>query len=81
MLARANASDYGLGGSVWSADTDRALAIAERVASGTVWVNETQALSPLAAFGGRRQSGIGVEGGREGLMEYTATQTISVAKV
>jgi len=81
VLARANASDYGLGGSVWSADTDRALAIAERVASGTVWVNETQALSPLAAFGGRRQSGIGVEGGREGLMEYTATQTISVAKV
>lgn len=80
VLARANASDYGLGGSVWSADTDRALGIAERVASGTVWVNETQALSPLAAFGGRRQSGIGVEGGREGLMEYTANQTISVAK-
>ena len=79
-IARANASDYGLGGSVWSADTDRALAIAERVASGTVWVNETQYLSPAAAFGGRRQSGIGVEGGREGLMEYTAAQTISVSK-
>ena len=79
-IARANASDYGLGGSVWSADTDRALAIAERVASGTVWVNETQALSPLAAFGGMRQSGVGVEGGREGLMEYTAAQTISVKK-
>lgn len=80
VLARANASDYGLGGSVWSADTDRALAIAERVASGTVWVNEIQALSPLAAFGGMRQSGVGVEGGREGLMEYTAAQTISVRK-
>lgn len=79
-LTRANASEYGLGGSVWSADTDRALDIAQRVASGTVWVNETQHLSPVAAFGGRRQSGIGVEGGREGLMEYTATQTISVRK-
>lgn len=79
-IARANASEYGLGGSVWGADTDRALAIAERVASGTVWVNETQYLSPVAAFGGRRQSGIGVEGGREGLMEYTAAQTISVKK-
>lgn len=79
-LTRANASEYGLGGSVWSADTDRALDIAQRVASGTVWVNETQHLSPIAAFGGRRQSGIGVEGGREGLMEYTATQTISVRK-
>ncbi|WP_374527602.1 aldehyde dehydrogenase family protein [Novosphingobium sp.] len=79
-IARANASEYGLGGSVWGADTDRALSIAERVASGTVWVNETQYLSPVAAFGGRRQSGIGVEGGREGLMEYTAAQTISVKK-
>lgn len=79
-LARANNSEYGLGGSVWSADTDRALDIAQRVASGTVWVNETQYLSPIAAFGGRRQSGIGVEGGREGLMEYTAAQTISVKK-
>lgn len=79
-LARANDSEYGLGGSVWSADTDRALEIAQRVASGTVWVNETQYLSPIAAFGGRRQSGIGVEGGREGLMEYTAAQTISVKK-
>lgn len=79
-LARANDSEYGLGGSVWSADTDRALKIAQRVASGTVWVNETQYLSPIAAFGGRRQSGIGVEGGREGLMEYTAAQTISVKK-
>lgn len=79
-IQRANASDYGLGGSVWGADTDRALAIAERIASGTVWVNETQYLSPIAAFGGRRQSGVGVEGGREGLMEYTAAQTISVRK-
>lgn len=75
-IARANATDYGLGGSVWGSDEDRAFAVAQRVASGTVWVNETQHLSPTAAFGGMKQSGIGVEGGVEGLLEYTSAQTI-----
>ena len=75
-VARANATDYGLGGSVWGTDEDAALAVAERIASGTVWVNETQHLSPTVAFGGMKQSGVGVEGGREGLLEYTNTQTI-----
>jgi aldehyde dehydrogenase (NAD+) len=75
-VARANATDYGLGGSVWGTDEDKALAIAERIASGTVWINETQYLTPLAAFGGMKQSGVGVEGGVEGLLEYTNTQTI-----
>lgn len=55
VVARANATDYGLGGSVWGRDEDRALEIAQRIASGTVWVNETQYLSPTAAFGGMRQ--------------------------
>lgn len=76
VVARANATDYGLGGSVWGEDEDAALAVAQRIASGTVWVNETQHLSPTAAFGGMKQSGIGVEGGREGLLEYTNAQTI-----
>ena len=76
VVARANATDYGLGGSVWGGDEDRALAIAERIASGTVWVNETQHLTPFAAFGGMKQSGVGVEGGVEGLLEYTNAQTV-----
>ncbi len=76
VVARANATDYGLGGSVWSADEKQAMAIAERIASGTVWINETQYLTPLAAFGGLKQSGVGVEGGVEGLLEYTNAQTI-----
>ena len=49
--------------------------------SGTVWVNETQHLSPMAAFGGMKQSGVGVEGGVEGLLEYTNAQTIVRKKV
>ena len=77
VIGKANASDYGLGASVWGADEDRALAVAERIASGTVWINETQHLTPFAAFGGMKQSGIGVEGGQEGLLEYTQPQTIT----
>jgi aldehyde dehydrogenase (NAD+) len=76
VIARANATDYGLGGSVWGNDEDKAFEIAQRIASGTVWVNETQHLSPMAAFGGMKQSGVGVEGGVEGLLEYTNAQTI-----
>lgn len=75
-IARANASDYGLGASVWGSDEDAAFAVAERIASGTVRVNETQHLTPLAAFGGVKQSGVGVEGGVEGLLEYTNLQTL-----
>ncbi len=76
VVRRANATDYGLGGSVWGNDEDKAMEIAQRIASGTVWINETQHLSPMAAFGGMKQSGVGVEGGVEGLLEYTNAQTI-----
>lgn len=76
VIARANASEYGLGASVWGTDEDAALAVARQIASGTVWINETQHLSPLAAFGGMKQSGLGVEGGTEGLLEYTNAQTL-----
>lgn len=80
VIARVNASEYGLAGSVWSADEDKAFEIAERIQSGTVWINETQYLSPMAAFGGMKQSGLGVEGGLDGLLEYTTTQTLIVRK-
>lgn len=76
VIARVNASEYGLGASIWGADERHALAIASRITSGTVWVNETQHLSPTAAFGGMKQSGLGVEGGTGGLLEYTNAQTI-----
>jgi aldehyde dehydrogenase (NAD+) len=79
-IARANASEYGLGASVWSADTDKALAIGKQLQAGTVWINDTQYLTPLASFAGHKQSGIGVENGLEGLLEYTNSQTIVVRK-
>ncbi len=76
VIERANDSDYGLGGSVWSADEEQAVAVAQRLATGNVWINDVQYLSPLATFGGRKQSGFGVEGGLAGLLEYTVPQTI-----
>jgi aldehyde dehydrogenase (NAD+) len=79
-IARANASDYGLGASVWSADEAKALEIGNRLLAGTVWINETQHITPMGAFGGMKQSGIGSEGAVEGLMEYTNAQTVYVKK-
>jgi aldehyde dehydrogenase (NAD+) len=79
-VRRANATDYGLGASVWSGDEAKALEIGARLATGTVWINETQYLSPLGAFGGMKQSGVGTEGALEGLLEYTNPQTIYVKK-
>lgn len=80
VVARANDSEFGLAGSVWSADTDAALAVAHRLATGTVWINSLQYLSPRTIFGGHKQSGLGVEGGTEGLLEYTLPRTIVVEK-
>lgn len=76
--ARANASPFGLGASVWSADEKKAAAIAENLAAGTVWVNQHPMLSPSTPFGGLKQSGIGVESSHHGLAAYT---DISVLRV
>lgn len=53
-LAIANDSDYGLAGSVWSNDSDRALAMATRIHTGTVGVNQGYTMDPFAPFGGRQ---------------------------
>ena len=80
VLTRANDTIYGLGASVWSADIEAAQGLAERLEAGTVWINETQHLSPHAAFGGAKQSGIGVEGGRHGVLEFCQPKTISIRR-
>ena len=80
VIAKVNASPYGLAGSVWSRDAQAATAIAAQIDSGTVWINNWFHLTPLAPFGGHRQSGYGVESGLEGLLEYTNTQTLVRAK-
>lgn len=79
-LARANANENGLGGSVWSADPAAALAFAQRLEAGTVWVNDHASISPDVPFGGAKQSGVGTEFGLYGLEEYMQLQTVRVAK-
>lgn len=75
-IAAANASDNGLGGSVWSKDIDRAKQIALQMECGSVWINKHGAIQPNAPFGGVKKSGLGVEFGQEGLFENTDIQTI-----
>ena len=79
-LARANAVSVGLGGSVWSGDVEKAQALASRLECGTAWVNNHAMIQPDAPFGGVKQSGVGVEFGRYGLVEYTNIQTMQIAK-
>ncbi|HET6474233.1 MAG TPA: aldehyde dehydrogenase family protein, partial [Pseudomonadales bacterium] len=79
-LARANASPYGLGGSVWSSNLERARDIAERMDAGTVWINKHIDLAPNIPFGGAKQSGLGVEMGEEGFAEFTQLQVINEAR-
>ena len=76
-ITRANASPYGLGASVWGTDTDAATEVAARLEAGTVWINSGAAIDPVAPFGGHKQSGLGVENAREGLLEYTNIQVIA----
>ena len=79
-LERANAVSVGLGGSVWSSDTEAAQKLASRLECGTAWVNNHAMIQPDAPFGGVKQSGVGVEFGRYGLVEYTNIQTLQIAK-
>ena len=80
VVARANASPYGLGASVWSSDVDRAVSVASRIESGSVWVNQHVAIGPHIPMAGVKSSGLGVEQSEEGLAEYTQLSVINVAR-
>jgi acyl-CoA reductase-like NAD-dependent aldehyde dehydrogenase len=75
----ANESDYGLSGSVWTADGKRGLDVARRVRTGSFGVNQPYSMDPAAPFGGVKASGIGRELGREGLEGYLDVKAISGA--
>ena len=77
-VERANGSSFGLGGSVWSQDEARAEAIARELQVGTAWVNQHAVLEPAIPSGGAKESGIGVEYSRLGLLEYTVPQVVNV---
>lgn len=79
IVARANQCEFGLGGSVWSKDEEKAIALAGDVESGTVWVNQHLYFAPHIPFAGAKNSGIGVEFAKEGLAEFSQIQVINVA--
>ncbi|SPS01810.1 aldehyde dehydrogenase family protein [Cupriavidus taiwanensis] len=77
-IRRANASEYGLGASVWSSDVSRARDVAERLVCGSVWINQHLDLAPHIPQAGAKQSGFGVELGGEGLLEFTQIQVVNI---
>jgi acyl-CoA reductase-like NAD-dependent aldehyde dehydrogenase len=78
VLGQVNRTPYGLGGSVWSDDVERAVDLAGRLECGTAWVNHHQDVAPFIPFGGVKQSGIGLENGVAGLFEFTSLQVLNV---
>ncbi|MBF6258155.1 aldehyde dehydrogenase family protein [Nocardia farcinica] len=76
-IASANRLDVGLGASVWSSDRTAALAVAERLRAGTVWINKHGVLHPQVPFGGVKSSGYGLEFGVEGLKSVAEPRVIS----
>jgi len=78
-IARANDSEFGLGGTIWTNDIDRGIEVAMKIDTGTVWVNKHLDLPLDVPFGGTKQSGIGREQGEEGLLAYTQPHVVNVA--
>lgn len=80
VIARANATDYGLAGAVWSADIDKAVEVASRLETGTVWINQNLESTPLTPLTGHKHSGIGSENGVYGLREFTQAKAVYIPK-
>ncbi|PZQ59657.1 MAG: aldehyde dehydrogenase [Sphingomonas taxi] len=80
LVARVNDSEFGLAGSIWTSDPTRALDLAMRLDTGTVWINKHLDLRFDVPFGGAKQSGIGREQGIEGVREFTQAKVINMAK-
>ncbi|WP_420993119.1 aldehyde dehydrogenase [Cupriavidus sp. 30B13] len=75
-VAIANDVRFGLGAGVWTGDIGRAFRMAERVESGTVWVNTYRAVSYMSPFGGYKDSGLGRENGADAILEYLQTKSV-----
>jgi acyl-CoA reductase-like NAD-dependent aldehyde dehydrogenase len=79
-IAQANATEYGLCGSVWTSDITAGEALANRLVCGTTWVNNHAEVAPHIPFGGVKQSGIGRSGGQQGIDAFAELQTQYVYK-
>ena len=72
----ANQSDFGLGSGVFTSNVARALRVSDAIRSGIVWVNTYRVISPIAPFGGFKNSGFGRESGIDSIYDYTRTKTV-----
>ena len=79
VIARANATPYGLAAYVFTANMQRGMRVCERLEYGMVGLNRGLISDPAAPFGGVKQSGLGREGGHEGMFEFMETQYISAS--
>ncbi|KAF2208415.1 hypothetical protein CERZMDRAFT_101482 [Cercospora zeae-maydis SCOH1-5] len=77
-IALANNTSYGLGSTIYTADTSRALRVAGQIEAGTVGINSSFMTSTATPFGGFKQSGYGRESGAAGLKEYLQAKTIHI---
>ena len=77
-IAMANATPFGLASYVFTADLTRALRVSEKLDAGMVGINRGLISDPAAPFGGVKQSGLGREGGDEGIHEFLETKYIAV---
>lgn len=80
VVARANATQYGLAGYVFTEDLDRALNVADALQTGLVGINQGVPSNAAAPFGGVKQSGLGREGSAEGLDEYQEIRFYNIAR-
>lgn len=80
VVRSANRTEFGLGASVWSRDLDAAVAVADRLDAGTRWVNQHGPAELDIPFGGVKQSGLGSELGREGLLAFTESRITNIKK-
>jgi aminomuconate-semialdehyde/2-hydroxymuconate-6-semialdehyde dehydrogenase len=80
VIGYANDTDYGLASSVWTQNLNRAHRVAERIHTGTVWVNCWLVRDLRVPFGGMKQSGVGREGGEEALRFFTEPKNVCIAK-
>lgn len=76
VITRANATQYGLSGSIWTQDVERGAELVAELACGTGWVNQHNVLHPQAPVGGVKWSGIGYQNGRWGFEAFSSLQVI-----